>query len=49
MLVSLQFFQDHLAMQDVYAHVAKGEAEIDAGLGVDARESLRRTRTRIHG
>ena len=48
-LVSLQYFQDHMAMQDVYAHVSKSEAEIDAGLGVDARKSLRRTRNRING
>ena len=48
-LVSLQYFQDHMAMQDVYARVAKSEAEINAGLGIDARESLRRTRKRIHG
>ena len=48
-LVSIQYFQSHLAMQDVYAHVAKAETEIDAGLGIDARKSLNRTRARING
>ena len=48
-LVSIQYFQSHLAMQDVYAHVAKAETEIDAGLGIDARKSLNRTRARIKG
>ena len=47
-LVSIQYFQNHMAMQDVYAKVAKAEHEIDAGLGVDARASLRRTRARLH-
>ena len=48
-LVSIQYFQSHLAMQDVYAHVAKAETEIDAGLGIDARKSLNRKRARING
>lgn len=48
-LVSIQFFQRHFAMQEVYAHVAKGEAEIDSGLGIDARKSLSKTRVRING
>ena len=32
-----------------YDRIARAEAEIDAGKGIDARESLRRTRARLHG
>ena len=32
-----------------YDRIARAEAEIDAGKGMDARESLRRTRARLHG
>jgi len=48
-LVSIEYFQKHLAGKDMYARIATAEAEINAGLGKDARESLRRTRGRIHG
>ena len=48
-LVSIDYFQKHLGRQDRYDRIAKAESEIDAGLGIDARESLRRTRARIHG
>ena len=48
-LVSLEYFQSHMAMQEVYARVAKAEAEIDAGKGLDARQSLSRLRERIRG
>ena len=43
-LVSLEYFQSHLSRQDLYDRIARAEAEIDAGKGMDARESLRRTR-----
>ena len=46
-LVSLEYFQSHMAMQEVYAKVAKAEAEIDAGKGLDARKSLSRLRERF--
>ena len=48
-LVSLEYFQSHLSRQDLYDHIARAEAEIDAGKGLDARESLRRARARLHG
>ena len=48
-LMSLEYFQSHMAMQEVYARVAKAEAEIDAGKGLDARQSLSRLRERIRG
>lgn len=48
-LVSLEYFQNHMSMPDVYAKVARAEAEIDAGKGIDARESLRSIRARLHG
>ena len=47
-LVSIQYFQRHMAMQDVYAKIATAEQEIDAGMGIDARASLRKTRARLH-
>ena len=47
-LVSIQYFQRHMAMEDVYAKIAKAEQEIDAGKGIDARASLRQTRARLH-
>ena len=47
-LVSIQYFQRHMAMEDVYANIAKAEQEIDAGKGIDARASLRQTRARLH-
>lgn len=48
-LVSIEYFQSHMNRNDIYSRIATAEAEIDAGLGKDARESLRRTRSRIHG
>ena len=48
-LVSLEYFQEHFGQQDLYDRIARAEAEIDAGKGIDARESLRRTRARLHG
>lgn len=48
-LVSLEYFQSHLSRQDLYDRIARAEAEIDAGEGLDARESLSRTRARLHG
>ena len=48
-LVSLEYFQNHLSRQDLYDRIARAEAEIDAGKGIDARESLYRTRTRLRG
>ena len=47
--MSLEYFQSHLSRQDLYDRIARAEAEIDAGKGMDARESLHRTRTRLHG
>ena len=48
-LVSLEYFQSHLSRQDLYDRIVRAEAEIDAGKGLDARESLRRTRARLQG
>ena len=39
--MSLEYFQSHLSRQDLYDRIARAEAEIDAGKGVDARDSLR--------
>lgn len=47
-LVSLDYFQKHLAQQDIFSHIERAEREIDAGRGLDARESLRRIRDRVH-
>ena len=47
-LVSIQYFQRHMAMEDVYAKIAKAEQEIDTGKGIYARASLRQTRARLH-
>lgn len=47
-LVSIEYFQNHLNRQDIYDRIAQAESEIDAGRGIDARESLRRTRERLH-
>jgi len=48
-LVSMDYFQRHLAQQDIYEHIACAEQEIDEGKGLSARESLKRTRVRING
>jgi len=48
-LISMDYFQRHFAAQDIYEHVTRAEREIDEGKGMNARESLKRTRARIHG
>lgn len=48
-LVSIEYFQEHLNQSSLYERIARAEEEIDEGKGLDARAALRRTRSRIHG
>lgn len=47
-LVSIDLYDKLLAKQALYEAIAKSEAEIDAGKGLDAKAALAKTRVTLH-
>ena len=47
-LVSIDLYDKLLAKQEFYETIAKSEAEIEAGNGLDARKALADMRTTLH-
>lgn len=47
-LVSISLFDKLIARQEFYAAIAKSEAEIDAGHGLDAKKTLADMRAQLH-
>ena len=47
-LVSISLYDKLMAKQAMYEAIAKSEAEIDAGEGLDAKTELAKMRTTLH-
>ena len=47
-LVSISLYDKLMAKQALYEAIAKSEAEIDVGEGLDAKAALAKTRTTLH-
>ncbi len=47
-LVSISLYDALTRRQELYRAIAKSEAEIDAGLGLDAKDTLAKARTALH-
>ena len=47
-LVSISLYDKLMAKQALYEAIAKSEAEIDAGDGLDAKAALAKTRATLH-
>ena len=48
MLVSISLYDKLMAKQALYEVIAKSEAEIDAGEGLDAKAALAKMRATLH-